>query len=192
MYSDAAAAKGVYRPKGRGALRRLTVEECLSLSVATFLEDGVFAAAEGSRWSLPFPGIQRIEFVVREAPGSALALFFDTPPFAFQCVRITTTKPHFGGLRHWFKCPFMRDGVSCSRRVGRLYLPPESGRFGCRHCHHLTYRSSQNHDARVDRLRRNAALLLGALKSNRASDNLLGLRAYAKNLSLLRQQGKMT
>ncbi len=59
-------------------------------------------------------------------------------------VRLLTTKPHFGGARSWFACPFSsKDGEPCGRRVGKLYLPPGELRFGCRECHSLTYRSTQ-------------------------------------------------
>ncbi|MBW3599539.1 MAG: hypothetical protein KY475_19980 [Planctomycetes bacterium] len=34
-------------------------------------------------------------------------------------------------------------GVACQRRAGKLYLPPGAKYFGCRTCHDLTYRSSQ-------------------------------------------------
>ncbi len=165
-------------------MRRITVEECFCLSVATFLEDGVFASAPGSRWSFTLPGLHPTEFAVGEAPGAALALIFHAHSTAFQSVRVTTTKPHFGGLRYWFKCPVVRKGTSCHRRVGRLYLPPGATLFGCRTCYGLTYRSSQTHDARVDTLRRDPFALLGALHSARLSDKLLAIKACARNLRL--------
>jgi hypothetical protein len=58
-------------------------------------------------------------------------------------VRLTTTRPHFGGLRWWFLCPLLADGWPCLRRVGKLYLPPGAWYFGCRQCHDLTYTSCQ-------------------------------------------------
>jgi pyruvate-formate lyase-activating enzyme len=36
--------------------------------------------------------------------------------------------------------------------VAKLYLPPGSRYFGCRHCHNLTYQSCKEHDKRVDAL----------------------------------------
>jgi hypothetical protein len=55
-------------------------------------------------------------------------------------------------VRWWFVCPLSRNGIACHRRVRKLYL---SGRyFGCRHCHRLTYRSSQESDSRVYKLAR--------------------------------------
>jgi len=39
-------------------------------------------------------------------------------------------------FRHWLKCP------TCQKRMFKLYLPPGAKVFGCRKCHHLTYKSS--------------------------------------------------
>lgn len=62
-------------------------------------------------------------------------------------IRLVTTPCHLGGVRWWFVCPLVRSGVACGRRVRKLYL---GGRyFGCRHCHGLTYTSTQQSDSRV-------------------------------------------
>lgn len=53
-------------------------------------------------------------------------------------IRLTTTRPHYGGERWWFICP----AQGCGRRVGVLFL---SHIFACRHCCNLAY-SSQNED----------------------------------------------
>lgn len=73
-------------------------------------------------------------------------------------VRLLATKPHFGGVRWWFACPFSsKDREPCGHRVGKLYLPPGERWFGCRRCHALTYKSSQE-SHRHDRL---CALMAG-------------------------------
>lgn len=61
--------------------------------------------------------------------------------YGFQnlSVPLLTTPCYFGGSRYWFACPFTKDSAPCSRRVAVLYLNGE--RFGCRHCHNLTYAS---------------------------------------------------
>jgi hypothetical protein len=89
-------------------------------------------------------------------------------------VSLATTRPRFGGVRWWIVCPLVRKGVPCGRRVGKLYL---RGRyFGCRHCHELTYRSAQQHDKRVDFLRRNPAALAALMENlDAASVGQLGL-----------------
>jgi hypothetical protein len=58
-------------------------------------------------------------------------------------VRLQNTPTQFGGLRWWFTCPLTIGGVACDRRAGKLYLPPGARHFGCRVCHRLAYRSSQ-------------------------------------------------
>src|SRR5262249_5593870 len=62
-------------------------------------------------------------------------------------VQLVTTPCRLGGVRWWFRCPLTKNGVACQRRVRKLYL---CGRyFGCRRCHNLTYRSTQESDGRV-------------------------------------------
>jgi hypothetical protein len=58
-------------------------------------------------------------------------------------IELEKTATQFGGHRWWFTCPLVRQGVPCRRRVGKLHLPPGELYFGCRECHDLTYRSSQ-------------------------------------------------
>jgi hypothetical protein len=67
-------------------------------------------------------------------------------------VRLVTTACHLGGVRWWFVCPLVKGGVACGRRVRKLYLRGKY--FGCRHCHGLTYRSTQESDKRVYALAR--------------------------------------
>src|SRR5262249_13469992 len=82
------------------------------------------------------------------------------PPILFDYrVGLTTTRPRFGGLRWWFICPLVVNGYPCGRRVGKLYLPPGGRYSGCRHCCDLTYASCQQHDKRVDRLRKDPEAL---------------------------------
>jgi hypothetical protein len=56
-------------------------------------------------------------------------------------INLTTTPCHFGGVRYWFICPLSRNGVSCERRTGTLYLASGGKYFGCRHCYDLSYES---------------------------------------------------
>jgi len=55
----------------------------------------------------------------------------------FSEIALTRTPANLGGYRYWFLCPY------CSRRVVRLYLPPDARDFKCRTCHDLTYTSCQ-------------------------------------------------
>jgi hypothetical protein len=86
-------------------------------------------------------------------------------------VELTTTRPRFGGLRWWFVCPLVVQGCPCNRRVGKLYLPAGGRYYGCRRCYNLTYTSCQQHDKRVDFLRKNPEALA------RLTENLEGASA---------------
>ncbi len=60
---------------------------------------------------------------------------------------LATTRCHFGGVRYWFICPLVKNGVPCGRRVGTLFLTPGGNYFGCRHCYDLSYNSrNESHD----------------------------------------------
>ena len=54
-------------------------------------------------------------------------------------IRLVTTPCNYGGVRYWFICPLIRNGVPCNKRVGVLYLPGEY--LGCRNCYRLAYQS---------------------------------------------------
>lgn len=56
-------------------------------------------------------------------------------------VPIATAKCHFGGVRYWFICPLVKNGIPCTRRVGVLYDIDKW--YGCRHCANLAYQSQQ-------------------------------------------------
>ena len=43
-----------------------------------------------------------------------------------QHIQLTTTKPHFGGVRFWMLCPYS------ARRCAKLYLRPGINRFASR------------------------------------------------------------
>lgn len=56
-------------------------------------------------------------------------------------VRLTTTRPTYGGTRYWFVCP-RRD---CGRRCEALYHPKgcNARAFACRRCHGVRYFSQR-------------------------------------------------
>ena len=61
-----------------------------------------------------------------------------------ESIFLTRTPCHYGGSRLWFECP------SCDRRCAKLYLL--GGRFLCRRCHGLAYRSQLEASAERPRL----------------------------------------
>ena len=65
-----------------------------------------------------------------------------------QVVRLTFTRPHFGGKRWWMICPYR------GHRVGKLYKPPGGDRFASRKAWRLGYHSQRisKKDAAFERL----------------------------------------
>jgi hypothetical protein len=80
-------------------------------------------------------------------------------------LRLVAMHPHFGGARWFLVCP------DCERRVLKLYVSSKGDRIGCRKCLGLTYRSAQEHDARVDLARRDPEGF------SQARENLTSLRS---------------
>lgn len=137
---------------------RLTVENCpIQLSAVAFNRWGVFRLRAGTSFTVSWPlsndaslgslrGEMRADwrgqhlFVGDDWRGPRL-LKGDG-----QMIRLTTTQPHWGGERFWFRC-------ECGRRSGRLYLPTGETVFRCRPCYELTYRSAQEHNTRAERER---------------------------------------
>jgi hypothetical protein len=112
-------------------LSKSRVESCLAIGPPR----GQLRETEGT-WRWRFCGkrvnysISAVDFKLR------LSLSHDTGG-GHQEVRLQHTTPNYGGIRWWFLCP------KCSRRVSRLYKPSSSYCFFCRHCHNLTYESTQ-------------------------------------------------
>lgn len=84
-------------------------------------------------------GARRLNVVIKKCEGGNLvSARLDLEPF----------HPHLGGVRWFFRCQ------ACDRRVLKLYVAPSGSQLACRQCHGLTYRSVQEHDARLDQARR--------------------------------------
>ncbi len=146
------------------------VEDCLALDANVWRREGALRAgvrAFGTcNWSYPGGGGFTVNFRVDTLDPSrpAMRLSYSwvwkatkRQDSADYLVRLTTTRPRFGGLRWWFVCPLVANGVPCGRRAGKLYLPPGGRYFGCRLCHGLTYTSCQEshkYDAAFRRLAR--------------------------------------
>lgn len=74
-----------------------------------------------------------------------------------------------GGERPYFRCPGLREGRPCFRRVAKLY---SGGRyFLCRHCYRLTYESRS--EARYDRHLRRANKLRQAIGGEPGTESLI-------------------
>ncbi len=180
---------------------RLTVEQCRILRVESMQRDGVFRSGAGSSWTTLWKDNSgfieaALGFVVVRERGE-LALIIDPEQVKQYLgmrilgryeVPITSTRPHLGGARYWFRCPVRRDGSPCGKRVGRLYLPPEMQTFGCRRCYNLTYKSAQTHDPRPYKLARNVNAMDAALHGGDLIQGLLGARALLLHLQWSRKR----
>ena len=142
--------------------RKLAVEECLALDVRKLARDGLIVRppASGSLWWTDTRTGERTATATFELEriGDDPFLILDYTVGRDEHregvrlpIELQTTRPHFGGVRWWFRCPILSYGALCRRRVARLYLAPRVTRFGCRHCHDLTYmscRESHKYDRR--------------------------------------------
>jgi len=181
---------------------RLTVEVCRCLDLRAMHRDGVLLSPPGSRWEVRWSGPDgtteaTLSYSVFATSGGATALRIDSNPRDGQSrmkfeymIEITTTQPRFGGRRYWFRCPLLREGIRCGKRVGRLYLPPGQQLFGCRQCYGLTYQSAQQHDRRKDALIRDPAALVLALQSRNPRQQLLGVGAYVQAAARLEKRAR--
>ena len=129
-----------------GHMKKTAVEECLVIDISELKSEGVFrdGGAWGEKWWKDRGTGEKnasVSFVVRVTDGaSGYVEFFyliDGETIRDR-ILLTTTHPFFGGVRYWFACP------ECSRRIRKLYLPPNETHFACRHCHNLSYESHQS------------------------------------------------
>jgi hypothetical protein len=129
--------------------KRPTVEESRMLDLSKLKRDGAFrpGCSGHVRWLRGETETSSIGYTVGQQDcGLILTLHYKITRTGEDVkipVRLDTTRPRFGGLRWWFICPLTVNGRPCTRRVGKLYLPPGARYFGCRHCHGLTYTSCQ-------------------------------------------------
>jgi hypothetical protein len=172
--------------------KKTLVEDCLSLDANRWMREGILKAGVHQsgywRWTYGSGGSFRVDYDVMTLDPARYTMRLhytwqwtatgqvDSADYA---VNLTTTRPRFGGVRWWFRCPLLVNGRGCYRRVGKLYLPPRARYFGCRECHGLTYRSTQEHDKRVDVYRRHPELLDAMLKDPEANLGKLSLAVKA-------------
>jgi hypothetical protein len=155
-----------------------TVEESRVLDLGQLVREGAFRPWNSGtfRWVHGEQEVASVSYTVRpEASGLVLSLSYRWTQAGGEGedvtipVRLETTTLPSGGVRWWGRCPLVVGGTPCTRRVRKLYLPPGETYFGCRCCHRLTYRSVQEHDKRVDLLRRNPEALAAIMGDPRAA-----------------------
>jgi hypothetical protein len=142
-----------------------TVEYCRELDLGQLARSGAFVPWHtGSlRWLRGDEETSSIGYTVHPVGADLLLVlsytFTATKQAVEESVLLENMPMRFGGVRWWGRCPLVVEGRHCRRRVRKLYLPPGGRYFGCRSCYRLTYASAQEHDKRVDFLRRNPEAL---------------------------------
>ena len=172
--------------------KKTTVEECRILSASSLHLWGIFKPKVISTggtvtWKNSNGAIvSSLGYTFRQQSNPRLTLSYtitrtttgEKQAFHYD-IELVTTPCYFGGRRYWFICPLAKDGAPCRRRIAKMYLPPKQNYYGCRHCYNLTYESCQEHDARVDRLRKNPWMLSALI--NNGNPSLLAIKAAIKN-----------
>ena len=133
------------------------VEACLSLDVNQLHRDGCLRDGARSVWKWNCGG--KHEAVISTlATATAIVLSYQVgtrgsdPEVIEEGVGLVYVPCRYGGARPYFTCPGVVDGISCNRRVAKLYLKDRY--FLCRNCLRLGY-ASQRED-RYDRALRRA------------------------------------
>ena len=129
--------------------RKPLVEDCLTLSISDLMRKGAMIPGNLNRgkvsWNLtgeePHASIGFVADM-RTVEDACLQLFYTAGQLQVDyLVKLTTTRPNFGGIRWWFNCPLIGIDSQADRRVAKLHLPPGERYFGSRKAHGLTYRS---------------------------------------------------
>lgn len=132
---------GSGRPSGFG---RDKVESYRSIDVNRLHKAGCLAPGWLGGWEWKKEG-ERVAWISMQAEEHRLVLSYNYRRDGEEWQSIEEPVPivrvpcRFGGTRPYFICPGIVNGVTCSRRVAKLY---GLGRyFLCRHCYRLAYAS---------------------------------------------------
>jgi hypothetical protein len=161
------------------------VESCLDLDMTFLLRRGWLSASNARSgvltWTRGDGSVSKIsmttDLIDADCPVARLSYTVDKKPIEYS-IQLARTFPHFGGVTWWFLCPLTVGGVTCERQIRKLYLSGQY--FGCRHCHKLTYKSCQEHDARLSRLMKNPGLMNAMIESEDMGTSLLALKAATR------------
>lgn len=126
--------------------RKCTVEESMVLSISDLSHRGCFVIGQYTQFSMSwsregeFNPCGRVwvqaNFTDADNPHVLLEYTANGAPVE-SCISLTTSCPHYGGVRWWFRCPVT------GKRAAKLYRPPGRKYFAHRSVHDLTYQSCQ-------------------------------------------------
>lgn len=98
-----------------------------------------FANTTGTwRWSMNGEPVAAIAYVWASKQAQLTLRYTCNGTPVMQTIGLVRTKPHFGGARYWFVCPF------ADTRVCALYLPSGARLWGGRAAHGLAYQSQRD------------------------------------------------
>lgn len=131
-------AKGGTRSGAGRPGHRLIAENSKRIDIRRWHKGGYLVSGNAFTWQWTCDGEPTGSIGVASY-GDSLRLNYTTPSNgkqwrdASQTIRTTATPCNYGGSRPWFACPVCQD------RAAVLYL--RAGRFACRHCQRVSYRS---------------------------------------------------
>jgi len=184
---------GSGRPSGFG---RDKVEHCRSIDVNRLHREGCLRAGWSGGWQWSRDG-EKVASINLRAEVDRLHLSYRvrSPGSEWQdvdeTVRIIRKHCRFGGTRPYFICPGVLSGLSCARRVAKLY---GAGRyFVCRHCYRLSYASQS--EGEWDRAVRRAGKIQQRLGGEPYARDMFPKRPkgmWRRTYERLRQRALMT
>ena len=137
---------------GRGSTRwnghkkRTLLEDCLALDLAPLRRAGLFDREEATvhlEWRKPLTDEVLSEAAVGVSPAEddqrylVLGYVFTEGTESRRiCDKfiLEGLRPPKGGVRWYLRCPGLPEGRPCNRRVLKLYSPPGTDHYRCRHC----------------------------------------------------------
>jgi|GEM_PF-3863475 len=158
-------------------MKRLTIEDCEQIGISTIVRKQKEVMLRLR------PALDMKEFYCVLADRLECMTLFSVRKTSPLELRFTSSAPHFGGIRYWLLCPH------CGKRVGKLYRPNMDDKFECRHCHNLTYTSSQKHNHRVSTLSKKLDIIhseQGNIALNQTISGIMQTNRGAKLLNKVR------
>ena len=128
----------------QGGFGRDKVEGCRSLDVNRLQREGCLRDDWSGGWQWTRNGEQAASIQLRSEQDRLhltyrMRICGGEWEDVSETINIVSIPCRFGGVRPYFACPGIVNGVTCGRRVVKLY---GAGRyFLCRHCYRLTYSS---------------------------------------------------
>lgn len=140
---------------------RPKVEDFRNIDVNRLRKAGLLKAGYSGGWKWTVDGVKVASISMRAETGRLVLIYrirrdYEEWEDVEEPISLVETDCTYGGARPWFRCPGVRNGQWCARRVGKLYLGQRY--FVCRHCLRLAYSSQSEepmnrHNRRANKIR---------------------------------------